>query len=414
MATLNPRRFADITTLRQLSAGDLQRFLAPHATYLAGRGLVVPDQIDPEAFNYLALAGILVNPTDEMPNDLCSGLYFVNEMATQEAFDLLIENLAVRAMLPPDRLAAVDDDSDETTPLSPADVALRVWLEDPDLLEQLHAEHDLPKVRSFEYYHTDRDTLPAFKTPSAAKITALTTALDDWFQENRRGRGAKVILAERDGVTWFLIRHGETWRREGCLKDNESSGVVYRPEVYDVLVYNSRIGEIGIHCRCSSPKWSSMYRTMIGKHIFGDAEFFPGTGKYTLEPLRAAGVASLAVDDIDGIDRITLTELHLAFPSAFNEVVIRKADDIFAAQEARKRGLLIHRKARIVRARFLVKFSDVRKPRIVTIRPSNMAQYVQDDDSVLVERWLAARSFLTRKAPAVADEAGAADEDDAA
>ena len=35
------------------------------------------------------------------------------------------------------------------------------------------------------------------------------------------------------------------------------------------------------------------YRREFGRHLFGNADFFPGTAKYTLEPLRTAGRASI-------------------------------------------------------------------------------------------------------------------------
>jgi len=45
-------------------------------------------------------------------------------------------------------------------------------------------------------------------------------------------------------VVWFLVRHGEPFTRESIVKDGESSSVYYRPEKYDVLVYNPETGEI--------------------------------------------------------------------------------------------------------------------------------------------------------------------------
>jgi len=130
----------------------------------------------------------------------------------------------------------------------------------------------------------------------------------------------------------------------------------------------------------------------IGLHLFGGEDFFPGTGKYTLEPLRTDGPAALVCTDVDGMEWVKLKEIHFFWGGSENEIEIRKASDVFAAFEARGRSLPA--KSRIIRASFQVKFSDSKTPRTVTIRPSNIAQYTRDDDSAVVEEWLVKRGFI--------------------
>jgi hypothetical protein len=50
----------------------------------------------------------------------------------------------------------------------------------------------------------------------------------------------------------------------------------------------------------------------------------------------------------------------------------------------------------ITKARFCVTFSDSDKPRTVTIKPPNEAQYMRDDDSILVEKLLKARGVILK------------------
>lgn len=49
---------------------------------------------------------------------------------------------------------------------------------------------------------------------------------------------------------------------------------------------------------------------------------------------------------------------------------------------------------RLIKGVFSVKFVGVKKPRTVTIRPSNIATYERDSDSELVEIWLRRRGFI--------------------
>lgn len=160
-----------------------------------------------------------------------------------------------------------------------------------------------------------------------------------------------------DGI-WFLVRHGEPYKREGSLENGESTSVLYRPEKHDVVVYDPAIGEIRINARSKGEK--ELYRTRFGLHLFGDKEFFPGKSKYTLEPLRTDGKASLACTDIDGIEWIRLREVQFYWGGPQHEIETRKADDYFAVLEARGRSLPT--KARIIRAGFLIKFADSKTP----------------------------------------------------
>lgn len=64
--------------------------------------------------------------------------------------------------------------------------------------------------------------------------------------------------------------------------------------------------------------------------------YFKGNNKFTLEPLRQDGKACLECGDVDGIDKVTLTENTILYDANFNESVTRRADDIFGLLDARK------------------------------------------------------------------------------
>jgi hypothetical protein len=86
-----------------------------------------------------------------------------------------------------------------------------------------------------------------------------------------------------------------------------------------------------------------------------------------------------------------LREVQFYFGGSPWEVVTRKSD-VFKLFESRKKPF--PESGRIIRASFQVKFADSKTPRTVVIKPSNVAQFTRDDDSVLVERWLEARGFI--------------------
>jgi hypothetical protein len=379
MATYNLRRFAHPDGLKAIAREHLLALLLPHKLYFHERGLTLPSPSAPGPIEYDQLVSVLMNPDTDTPKGLLDALYFVHEMATPESMDTLLE-VAEKNNIP------LDDNPDPTA----ADVAVQIYLKNRDLLERQHAEGRLIKPRSFEYFQTDLRPVPKFIEPTEGTLAALEKDLDDWYEKKKRGRGSRVFVYPKKDSVWFLVRHGDPLRREGSLDKGRTSSVFYRPEQYDVLVYEPAIGEIRMHT-CGKREMD-LFRRMFARHIFNDDDFFPGTGKYTLEPLRNGEEASVVCTDVDGMEWVHLTEVQFFWGGAAKEYEIRKATDVFAAYAGRGRAM--PQKARIVGAKFQVRFTDSKTERTVTIRPSNIAHYTRDSDAAVVEDWLSKRGFI--------------------
>jgi hypothetical protein len=278
---------------------------------------------------------------------------------------------------------------DSSAEITPADVVVQVWIENPGLLERKHAEQFLRRPRSYESFQSHES--PGLKPQLTREaLAALESDLDVWFESKKRGRGSRVFVYPREQETWFLVRHGQPFKREGSLKGGESTSVYYRPEKHDVLIYNQALSELRVNAESKGEK--ELYREKFGLHLFGYANYFPGTAKYTLSPLGEDGEASLVCSDVEGMEWVKLTEIRYYWGGTYREIEICRADDLFAA--LRQRGREITHGQRIVKAGFLVKFTDSKTPRSVSIRPSNIAEYTRDDDGALVEQWLAKRGFI--------------------
>ncbi len=107
------------------------------------------------------------------------------------------------------------------------------------------------------------------------------------------------------------------------MDSGQSSSVFYRPEKYDVLVYDPVLGEIRMNACGKGEK--DLFRQKFGLHVFKDEDFFPGTGKFTLEPLRSDGEASLVCADVEGMEWIRLKEIQFFWGGPEKEIEIRKA-----------------------------------------------------------------------------------------
>ena len=378
MGTFNLRRIARPAELKTIGHDHLVALLTPHQAFFAGRGVALPPPGSVDGMPYDDLAGIFVAPGADTPQGLVNALYLINGMSTQDCMDELLQATEVAGVT----LSAPLD-------ATPADVAVRAWLLAPEILERKHAEQHIKRPRSFVYFQTRLPT-PPFRMPSRKTLTALQDDLDDWFEEKLRGRACRVFAFELSDGIKFLVRHGEPLKREGSIEDGEESSVLYRPIKYDVLAYDPDLGELSVNARSKAER--ELYRTLFGLHLFGDVAFFPGEGKYTLEPLRKDGEKALVCTDVDGMEWVKVKEVHVSWDGDHPAVEIHKSKDVFAALAERDQGL--PNDALLIRAGFLVKFSDSRTPRTVTIRPSNIADYTRDGDSTVVEQWLMRRGFI--------------------
>jgi hypothetical protein len=320
---------------------------------------------------------------------LANALYLINELSTREGLDALEGS--------PD-LASVFVDLDPE--VTPADVAARCWLRNAKAVEQVFAETRLLQPRSFEYSASRPwPPLPLRWTKESQK--SLEEALGDWFLKRRRGRGVRVLSGESDGEVWFVVRHGDPFRREGALEKGESKSVLFRPEKFDVLVYSPSSGELRINARSKGEK--DLYRAAFGAHLFGKDDYFADMSKYTLEPLRQSGSASLVCSDVEGLELVVLKELTIFWGGPFGEEESRRAKDLMAVYERRGRG--IPKKGQLRRAKFEMKFSDGKPPRMVTVALPNRTQLKRDEDGALVQEWLMLRGFATKRGAVGHDEA---------
>ena len=154
--------------------------------------------------------------------------------------------------------------------------------------------------------------------------------------------------------------------------------------------YDRKLNELAINAETKGER--EMYVTKIGWHLFGDDSFFPGEEKYTLDPLKTDGKASVACGDVEGLEWIRLRSLSIHRGGKYIAMQVMKATDVFADMD--EQNFVLHPSARLVTAIFEVKFTNAKRPRSVTIRPANHAQYTRDEDAPLVEEWLGRRSFL--------------------
>jgi hypothetical protein len=374
--------FTHAATFRRIRPEFLYQWLEPAREYLAGRDFSFPPPGSRCPVDYERLAGIFMEPDTAMPQYLMHSAALIYEMSTELAMNDLLDGTRHLGLT-----LEVGDDPD------PVDVAVQVWLHKPAVLEEMHQMHQLDKPRGFTHFVTGRSPLPAFDGPTETQKQELEAELADWFSKAKRGRHARVWMYRRPGEYWFLVRHGLASKRQEVVSGTGSETLLFRPGEYDVLVYNRKTGELRVH-GCN-PKEVEMLRCKFGKHLFGDEDFFPGGARFTLAPLVDKGRACLACRDIPGIEHVTLVEVQTLTGGQGYLRQTHNAEDLFTIIEHERVSL--PEADCLVRASFLVRFSDSKKRRTVKIMGSNKLSVVRDGDTALIEKLLDARGFIIKR-----------------
>lgn len=377
MSSLSFRRFTSAYALREVDPAVLIDFLRPHAEFLAANGIMLPT--DPAHLDIERVEIALLTNVGGLPVELVDALWHMHEMATSLGMEsLLAAAQAAGLALPHDHL-------------SPADIAARVWVENPDLVRRCHTEITVSRRRSFETFVPAAGATLAWATPGPARLAAFETAIVAWYAEHRRGPGARVLFFDHGDEVRFLVRHGGPYRREGSLDDGKPGCVRYRPMAHGLIVFDCRTWELRINGGTKGE--CTAYRQLIGHHIFGRADMFPADpDRYTLEPLRTLGRRSLACAHVQGLASVRLVELTMYVGGPFRRKKVEKADDVLLALEHARETLPDD--ALLTAATFDVRFADGRKPRLVTIRHGNKATYTRDTDADLIEAFLRGGGFV--------------------
>jgi hypothetical protein len=362
--------------LNRIQPQNLLGLLEPHRLFFEMKKFSLPVGLENE-IEYLTLAAVLAQPDEDMPSDLVEALHVIGNFSGDEYFDDLLKIA---------QQAGLEVDSEATTP----DLATRLYLRDPQVLERKEREQLFEKRKTFESYRAanpddaiDIKTLPPDLIP-------LEQDLDKYFQSKKRGLGSRVIRKDSAGEVRFLVQHGQTCKREPSRKGRQSTCTFFRPEKTDIVILDVTHNEMRINA--SNLPDLREYRSLFGRHLFGNEDRFVFAEKYTLAPLKLAGVAALSCRDVAGIESVRLSEIEYGWGGAFDHVEVHRAEDLFKALMIINR--VIEREAHIRKAVFKIKLEGEKKPRSVAIRAGNRSGYNRGEEATMIEDWLRARGFV--------------------
>ncbi|TWU04175.1 hypothetical protein CA54_60570 [Symmachiella macrocystis] len=394
MADYRMKRLSNPGVLRSIDRKNLSGFLTQYRDFFARRGLKLPEKSKGGRLNYDKLITILMTPDEETPHELLDALYLIDELSTPDAQAALINEFHARSGEMEIFVVSFPENLTLDNP-SPADVALCMWLYDRNVVVRVHAEWAMPNATRFYYFRSSESELE-FPDRIEEALSNLQTELGNWFESQKWGRSTEIFDFGGDVDRWFLVRHGQPYRRLEGWNGKSIVSIEYQPLIYDAIVFDGEHGLLKVK-PCSHPgPEAELYRNLVGKHVFGDDRMFSEDQVFSLEPLKDYGQRSLGCGANEGLDSIRATGLIWHFQDVYGRVETWNSDNIFSSSTDLEGDVV--ETAALIEAEFNVVFSGETNPRPFRLQLPNIAKFSRNEDISLIERWLTEQRFMDNEA----------------
>ena len=375
MAGSNLRKFKNPEVLRKFSFQRLLEMVGRYKGYFDRMQFQIEGATE-ETFDYDRLAEIL-------SNQMFVGEYeeLFNGFALVGATSMECFNDVLRTFISRSSYAG-----ELTDTMSTADMALMVYLHDPEELSVLETDYAALKKKSFAMRATRRDIRNLVITP--AQIRDFEEGMNLIFQSKNYGNTARVTLTENDSRELvLLVRHGDSYRRQGIVMNGRKSKTIgFQPESYNTLSINRDTGELRLGIP-TSPKWmEDAYCRQLGKSLFDDYDAFSAPRINDLDKIRELGRNILVYHGAAEVKSISLLSIKAFLSGSDGMSAILEADDGDLFRDMERHHFKLSSMGRIIRAKFLVKIG--RSERTIILDASNRSGYDYDDFGMVVDEWL--------------------------
>lgn len=380
MPAFRLKRFTNPETLSKTNEALLREFLERFSPYFVANGVLVQSMDRKTAsVDLVRLARLCEEPSLDQPNDLADALFHIHELAVGSAEDRLLQASADLELKLPEKPTSID-------------ISIAVWLADSSIHARVHAEIRMHDRQSFQHFIRVRDEAASKPVPIPCPrvIDNLNDRLSAYCHLEHKGGGVTVEPHQYGDELWFVVRHGELYRRENAREGETPTVVMWRPESFDVVIFTQ--WDHGLRINCNSARLTDEYRRAFGEALFDDDDTFSQKAQYTLSPIRTLGEELLNCDDVPGLTSARLVELTSARRGAFSYSQTWRASDLFG--HFRMSGRSLPSLATYVSAVFEVELDDDPKPRRIRIAPPNQTRFVRTADHPLIDAWMRNRCFI--------------------
>lgn len=411
MKSIPLEKFANPGFLQGIQPDILLEFLRVYNGYFAANGVDLnslelnSEDEDKKSASYYAVCRPLRTYGEGAPAELFDSLFLIGDADTPKMFDAMREAIAAgphKAILNKYEL------------LSPADLAVLLATYDRRQLELLCIEDDLSKRKTFTYFIAAAGKPKGKFIPiTEERLDFMKSSLNMVFDQRKRGRRSAEVIHEDigNGEHRFMIRKGAPIsRQEGISEDTGNSLTnVFRPAIYDLVVFRAKKREIRIGMPQPSPWAEELYRKQMGLLLFEDEDYFVRNNLIRLSPIGKDKREVLKCDDVVDehgyplLAHVRLVACHIGNDIAMSDdqveahygeafISIYKGADVFAALE--QLNIAYNEHSDFKNAEFKIKPKCRDKEFRVRLPQSNKASYEINDDAFAIEQWLAKRGFL--------------------
>ena len=374
MAGSNLRKFKNPEVLRKFSFRRLLEMVERNKGYFDRMQFQI-DGATEETFDYDGLAAILSNQmfVGEY-EELFNGFALVGA-TSMECFNDVLRTFIARSPYA----------GELTDTMSTADMALLVYLHNPEELSVLETDYAALKKKSFAMRATRRNIRDLVVTPD--QIRDFEEGMNRIFQSKNYGSTARVTLTENDsGEIVLLVRHGDSYRRQGIVMNGRKSKTIgFQPESYNTLSINRETGELRLGIP-TSPKWmEDAYCRQLGRSLFGDYDAFSVPRINDLDKIKELGRNILVYHGAAAVT-ISLLSIKAYLKGNSGMTAILEADEKDLFHDMERHRFNLSSMGRIIRAKFLVRIGKME--RTIILDASNRSGYDYDDFGMVVDAWL--------------------------
>lgn len=385
--------FLEVGELRSIGAKSLSSILKMDKQFFEKHGIDLDR--DEDDFQYDKLVDALLQDREDIDPLLLNSLFLVADFTTASDKETLTE-IAIREGV------IGQDNPEECTPL---DLAVKLLVKNPALLENERDKRVAHRKRSFVFLRASKHNAGAQLAITPKQRARFESVCNEKFKERFKGGGTKVKMFKDKDVLRLLVRHGESMRREGAIKGEQSTSILYRPEMFDVFYYDLSTGILGMP---ACPKWQSeMYRTALSHLLYGSKATFEQSSVFTFAPLEQIAEcngASLSHGCDNSISSIKLVQLEWRRASNNGTLRYRGVNDVFSAMKDDETSF--PRSDKILSARFNICFKNNVDKRYFEIQGANKVSFQRDSDIQILWSWLERQGFLAQKSEVAADPGG--------
>lgn len=291
----NLRQLAIPKNLAKIHPGNLLLFLKKYTGYFNGvlSHFVIPDKIDKD-FDFTKLATEFSNPVFDGDTKMFDDLALIEEMSRDKYAPVVLEYLQGTSY------------NMEFDPEAQAlNNAFLVFLNEPEQLYKFRHELQLENPKSFTVLRGSGNA-SGFEFKETF-TSSLQKDLDDLYAAKKYGRGIVVSHFHINEGEYFLIRKGLPHIYQPTIgKDLSTVGIYYRPELFDIVIYNPEKNELKIAFGGERKWMRNTYAFILGKLFFGREDAFETNRKMSFRLFEEQGEEALSCLPGEAISLVTV------------------------------------------------------------------------------------------------------------